>query len=307
MQRQRNSQHHGNRPSGREHNTSRRQSYQDQLQGTQYEREDRNDWRGGYGQDLDEGRVQTGSSFSDRGYDQGFESRGYRTQNDNNGRSENRRSYGDYDGRGDDQGRGQSMGRSRFSGYAAPEEGYGYGADFAGSNYDRDSDRSWSSTSGHEAAPYGTPRGMGRAYGYGNMESSGRNSRDMSDWGSAEGVRDFSRSQGQFSGRGPKGYRRSDERIKEEVSDALTADSHVDASEIDVSVSECVVTLKGTVENRRAKRMAEECVERVSGVVDVQNELRVQSSSNSLKSDEAASRTQGSRSSGKSTDSKSIQ
>ncbi len=77
-------------------------------------------------------------------------------------------------------------------------------------------------------------------------------------------------------GRGPKGYTRSDDRIREDVNDRLTDDPYVDASEVEVSVSNCEVTLTGTVDSREAKRRAEDCAERVSGVTHVQNNLRVQ-------------------------------
>ena len=77
-------------------------------------------------------------------------------------------------------------------------------------------------------------------------------------------------------GRGPKGYQRSDERILEDVNDRLTDDPHIDASEIDVSVSNREVTLNGTVNSRFEKRHAEDLAESVSGVGHVQNNLRVQ-------------------------------
>lgn len=77
-------------------------------------------------------------------------------------------------------------------------------------------------------------------------------------------------------GKGPRGYRRSDDRIQEAVCDALTDDPAVDASNIDVSVADGEVTLTGTVTSRDAKRRAEVCCERVSGVAEVQNSLRVQ-------------------------------
>ena len=76
-------------------------------------------------------------------------------------------------------------------------------------------------------------------------------------------------------GRGPKGYRRSDQRIQEDVSDRLSDDPYVDASDIEVSVSGGEVTLGGTVDSRGARRRAEDVAERVSGVGHVQNNLRV--------------------------------
>jgi osmotically-inducible protein OsmY len=77
-------------------------------------------------------------------------------------------------------------------------------------------------------------------------------------------------------GRGPKGYQRSDERIREDVNDRLTDDPHIDASEIDVTVSNREVTLSGTVNSRFEKRHAEDLAETISGVTHVQNNLRVQ-------------------------------
>ncbi len=76
-------------------------------------------------------------------------------------------------------------------------------------------------------------------------------------------------------GRGPKGYMRSDERIREDVCDRLSDDSMVDASEVEVSVAKSEVTLTGTVGTREERRRAEDCAERVSGVTHVQNNLRV--------------------------------
>jgi osmotically-inducible protein OsmY len=77
-------------------------------------------------------------------------------------------------------------------------------------------------------------------------------------------------------GRGPKGHARSDERIREDINDRLTDDPHIDASEIDVQVSNREVTLTGTVNSRFEKRHAEDLAESVSGVVHVQNNIRVQ-------------------------------
>jgi osmotically-inducible protein OsmY len=78
-----------------------------------------------------------------------------------------------------------------------------------------------------------------------------------------------------YVGRGPRGYRRLDERIKEDVNDRLTDDPYLDATDIDVSVDDGVVTLSGTVSGRSDKRRAEDLAESVSGVKDVNNRLRV--------------------------------
>jgi hypothetical protein len=76
-------------------------------------------------------------------------------------------------------------------------------------------------------------------------------------------------------GRGPKGYTRSDERIREDVSDRLTYDDIVDASDIEVLVQGGEVTLNGFVDSRTAKRRAEDCADQAIGVGHVQNNLRV--------------------------------
>jgi osmotically-inducible protein OsmY len=80
---------------------------------------------------------------------------------------------------------------------------------------------------------------------------------------------------GPHTGRGPKGFTRSDERLKEQISERLERHGELDASEIEVRVENGVATLEGKVEDRRAKRMAEELVEDVYGVRDVMNHLKV--------------------------------
>jgi osmotically-inducible protein OsmY len=76
-------------------------------------------------------------------------------------------------------------------------------------------------------------------------------------------------------GRGPKGYMRSDSRINEDVHDRLTDHPRLDASEVTVSVENGEVTLSGFVRRRGDKRIAEDCADGVTGVKNVQNNLRV--------------------------------
>jgi hypothetical protein len=75
--------------------------------------------------------------------------------------------------------------------------------------------------------------------------------------------------------RGPKNWRLSDERIREEVCEALAHHGELDASDIEVSVETAEVTLRGTVPDRRSKRLAEHIVEACGGVEDVHNRLEV--------------------------------
>lgn len=80
---------------------------------------------------------------------------------------------------------------------------------------------------------------------------------------------------GQHRGKGPKGYSRSDERIREDANDRLSDDMFIDASDIEITVNQGEVTLTGTVVERSDKRRAEDIVESISGVKNVENRLRV--------------------------------
>ena len=81
---------------------------------------------------------------------------------------------------------------------------------------------------------------------------------------------------GRFRGIGPKGYRRADQRICDDVCDRLADDPHLDASEIEVRVENGEVILEGKVPDRDAKYQAEWLAESISGVSDVRNLLRAQ-------------------------------
>jgi hypothetical protein len=74
-------------------------------------------------------------------------------------------------------------------------------------------------------------------------------------------------------GKGPKGYKRPDESIYSDVCDRLAMSADIDASNIEVSVKEGIVYLRGSVSDRRLKRRTELEIENVSGVTDVQNLL----------------------------------
>jgi CBS domain-containing protein len=108
--------------------------------------------------------------------------------------------------------------------------------------------------------------------------------RDHSNYGSGPGNTRFGNDatasrgevrRGEHRGRGPRNYQRSDERIREDVSERLMDDPRVDASEIEVAILNREVTLTGTVRDRNEKRWAEDIAQSVSGVTHVQNNLRV--------------------------------
>jgi hypothetical protein len=97
-------------------------------------------------------------------------------------------------------------------------------------------------------------------------------------------------------GKGPKGYKRSDQQITEDACQRLERDGEIDASEIEVTAEDGVIRLRGTVQDRATKRRAEQCVESVYGARDVMNELRVQreEQSQTTQSGQASQSTQGS-------------
>ena len=75
-------------------------------------------------------------------------------------------------------------------------------------------------------------------------------------------------------GRPPRGYQRSDERIREDVCERLM-EGPVDVGDVEVTVSNGEVTLSGTVEERWEKRALEDIIAQVRGVHDVHNRIRV--------------------------------
>ncbi|HEY6330486.1 MAG TPA: BON domain-containing protein [Blastocatellia bacterium] len=81
--------------------------------------------------------------------------------------------------------------------------------------------------------------------------------------------------QGPHAGKGPKGYVRPDESIREDVCERLLHDTHIDAREVVVTVENGEVTLEGTVADLIQKRRTDDACASVSGVKDVHNRLRV--------------------------------
>lgn len=131
--------------------------------------------------------------------------------------------------------------------------------------------------------PYGNRPYPGN---YGRRDDDGIRERDREAWrhpsswfGADRDERErprLSQEEGQgHRGRGPKGYLRSDDRIREDVCDRLTDDPHIDASDVEVAVKNGEVTLNGRIDSRAARHHAEELTESLSGVKHVQNNLRV--------------------------------
>lgn len=74
---------------------------------------------------------------------------------------------------------------------------------------------------------------------------------------------------------GPKNYQRSDARIREEVCERLWQEPSADVGEVSVEVAAGVVTLQGTVPERRMKHVIEDIAAGCRGVKDVENRIRV--------------------------------
>lgn len=203
---------------------------------------------------------------------------------------------------------GRDYGTSRFD----PNRGYGgpgrqdtdrlaYGADysrdvssrdFRGFNYGRSpyeregyyaSERDLG-RSGEWGPSFGTNRDFGRSEtgrgwemrrGYGEETFEARPDvrvrREGEHGGFMDRLREGAR---RLTGKGPKTYQRSDERIREDVCDRLMR-GWVNAEDVDVDVKNGNVTLKGSVSSRDEKRALEDIAEDVLGVKDVDNHVKV--------------------------------
>lgn len=106
--------------------------------------------------------------------------------------------------------------------------------------------------------------------GQGAYLSFGDNSRQAAGFYSGSQQR-----RGEHFGKGPKGYQRSDERIREDVCDRLAEDDALDARNITVTIAKGEVTLDGSVPDRFSKHRAEDIVDSISGVSDINNRLKV--------------------------------
>ncbi|HEY6559632.1 MAG TPA: BON domain-containing protein [Polyangiaceae bacterium] len=223
---------------GRQTNTERERGYGAGISGDYFSRDSSNRPHLGRGFEDERARLQRGDA------------------------SEHRRDYGDSD---------HNSGWSSGSRSSGPGGHSGSGYTGHGNSWEGNA----SSTSG--------ARESGRGYrqlGLGGLQAGGFGSWEVPGGAEASSGIGYSRAtlertgQGYY-GRGPKGYTRSDERIREDISERLYADDHVDASEITITVQSGEVTLSGSVETRRMKHRAEDIADAVAGVNDVHNHLKV--------------------------------
>jgi hypothetical protein len=186
-------------------------------------------------------------------------------------RSEGERGFGTSRGYGDPRGWSPDTQRrqAEYGGFGDVGGVGGYGAWGAqerygghGGEYGRRDFRDWEQ--GRGIPPSGRP-------GEGSPGSDAR-------WG-AEGAGAARRA------RGPKGWRRSDERIHDEVCERI-ARSGLDAGEVEVKVEGARVVLAGAVPDRETKWRLEDLAEEVFGVEEVENGLRVTRAEQAGRADE---------------------
>ena len=96
-----------------------------------------------------------------------------------------------------------------------------------------------------------------------------------------------------YRGRGPRGYVRSDERILEDVHERLCDDPIVDATDLEVHCEQGHVILSGRVPMRWMKHRAEDIVDSLPGVKDIDNRIRVSAEEPAARGDFDTSRTTG--------------
>jgi osmotically-inducible protein OsmY len=172
-----------------------------------------------------------------------------------------------------------------MSGGPAPiGTGQGYARDFGGGGLNQGADGSRGQGYGGSlgASDYRQSAG-GEAYGGGMSSADYARSHgprgediasDTRSW-MDERAENNMRGRGPHHGRGPANWRRSDERIHEDVCERLTEDRLIDARHIEVAVRDGVVTLSGEAMGATDPRRAEQVARQATGVTDVRVELTV--------------------------------
>jgi hypothetical protein len=163
--------------------------------------------------------------------------------------------------------------RGRWGGEGFREEGHGRDA-YAGPPGPRDARAARDTLEGGDLGWHGGVRGAegGGGYGggfFGTAYSLYAGRPEHVGEGRSGGAHEEQR-----MGRGPKGYKRSDERIHDEVCERI-ARSGINADEVEVKVEGGEVTLTGSVDRRDDKWHLETICESVFGVDEVHDHLRV--------------------------------
>lgn len=235
-------------------------------------------WRGDESR-YDEDRMQGAGGYSPRyapEFHAGDEDRG----GERFSSREPRFGEGREGGRYYSQGSGGGMYSGGYTGQT--QRGYGGDDDMRGSRYGGFGGRGSGGDFGEEqryggsqrTGQYGNYLGYGGAQGGGyGREAGGGMERGGRDWGFDNTRRGMEGSRTQR--RGPKGYTRSDERIKDDVCERLMQQHDVDLEEVSIEVQNGKVTLEGSVPERRMKHAIEDVACNCYGVRDVENRVRV--------------------------------
>ncbi len=181
--------------------------------------------------------------------------------------------YRDYDRQTAQYGGGRSRdteyrpGGAGYGNQRYVSEGSGYGAGYSGGGQ-------YGTSGGHDSAFAGEGSGRANAWGttggYGDRTADGGYGSRRS--GGSYGTQGMME---QKSRKGPKGYQRSDDRLREEVINILINQASFDLDDVEVDVSQGVVKLTGSVPDRQARYEAEELADGLWGVKDVTNNLKV--------------------------------
>ncbi|KVN27168.1 hypothetical protein WT11_29190 [Burkholderia stagnalis] len=129
----------------------------------------------------------------------------------------------------------------------------------------------------HRTGRYGGYGGYGDAnYGGSHAGSAMRQGGEPRGRGGAQDRPRFGEADTPRRRQGPKGYTRSDERIREDVCERLAGALDIDVSNVSVQVNEGRVELDGTVPARWMKHCVEDIADGCMCVRDVENRVRVQ-------------------------------
>lgn len=268
------------------------------------------------GSNWDRNRFDRNEDFRSRDYDDNYGKTGYsssydrsRLEQDNYGYTGNQRRNYEYDHEyglqrsGNKYNNRQGMESDRYRNQMQSMSGNrdfdswndrnrNYGASY-GSGYSNMGDRSREYGDRYNPTYRGGYMGTGGYGGGRDFDRTGNRDRDwwdrtkdeVSSWfgdEDAERRRERDRVSGPHRGKGPKDYKRSDDRIREDVCDRLSDDDRIDASNVQVQIQGDEVILTGTVHSKEEKRRAEDLVESISGVRNVENRLRVSHDNDSL-------------------------
>lgn len=212
------------------------------------QREGNNDWRNVNSTRNTRKYGPPNQEFNDNYVDRRNQQSNWRDNDRNYGLGDTSQGSGNY-GHKDNSDGSRYYGTGNLGGYYHGNERHSAGSN-NDSRYGNRNDRDWWDRTSDEVASW-----------FGDDDAERRRRKD--------------RMEGPHKGKGPKGYVRSDEKIQDEINDKLYHDSHVDASEIEVSVNAGDVTLTGTVNDKSTKRRAEDLAEQITGVQDVTNNLKV--------------------------------